>query len=167
MRDDFKIVKKKRGTYYEFGVKGIDALEEDLYRMAEEARSELGQKVVAAAMYPVKARVASNLRKESIYDTGAIQDSLRMGAYHESKKERVRADVRVGTDKRGKYKRSGKRKPAYALQVEYGSKNSAFGEQPARPFMRPAFDGHERGIAEHLRRLLSSKLIQWRRTNKD
>ena len=167
MRDDFNIVKRGRKTYYEFGVKGLDALEEDLYRMAEEARAELGKKVVAAAMQPVKARVARNLRKESIYDTGAIQNSLRMGAYHDSKKERVRADVRVGTDKRGKYKSSGKRKPAYALQVEYGSKNSAFGDQPARPFMRPAFDGHERGIADHLRRLLNSKIIQWRRTNKD
>ena len=167
MRDDFDIVKTRKGTYYRFGVKGLDALEEDLYRMAEEARADLGKKVVAAAMQPVKARVARNLRKESIYDTGAIQNSLRMGAYHDSKKERVRADVRVGTDKRGKYKSSGKRKPAYALQVEYGSKNSAFGDQPARPFMRPAFDGHERGIADHLRRLLNSKIIQWRRTNKD
>lgn len=167
MRDDFDIVKTRKGTYYRFGVKGLDALEEDLYRMAEEARAELGKKVVAAAMQPVKARVARNLRKESIYDTGAIQNSLRMGAYHDSKKERVRADVRVGTDKRGKYKSSGKRKPAYALQVEYGSKNSAFGDQPARPFMRPAFDGHERGIADYLRRLLNSKIIQWRRTNKD
>ena len=167
MRDDFDIVKTRKGTYYRFGVKGLDALEEDLYRMAEEARADLGKKVVAAAMQPVKARVARNLRKESIYDTGAIQNSLRMGAYHDSKKERVRADVRVGTDKRGKYKSSGKRKPAYALQVEYGSKNSAFGDQPARPFMRPAFDGHERGIADYLRRLLNSKIIQWRRTNKD
>ena len=167
MPDDFHIVTKGRKTYNEFGVKGLDALEADLYRMAEEARAELGKKVVAAAMDPVKARVARNLRKESVYDTGAIQDSLRMGAYHDSKKERVRADVRVGTDKKGKYKRSGKRKPAYALQIEYGSKNSAFGTQPARPFMRPAFDGHERGIADHLRRLLSSRIIHWRSTNKD
>lgn len=163
MAKDFKVVRRKHGLYNEFEVKGLDMLDRELERMGKELASELGKQAVEKALRPVQSRVKSNIAGAGFKGTGALRDSVRTKVYLSKKPRGIRGDVRVGTDRRGKYKKSGKRKAHYALQLEYGtSDKNPFGAQPERPFMRPAFDGHERRIAADARNALYSTVFTWK-----
>jgi HK97 gp10 family phage protein len=162
MAKDFKVVSRKHGLYNEFEVKGLDMLDRELERMGKELASQLGKQAVQKALRPVERRVKSNIAMAGFKGTGALRDSVRTTVHLSNKPRGIRGDVRVGTDRRGKYK-SGARKAHYALQLEYGtSEKNPFGAQPERPFMRPAFDGHERRIAADARNALYSTVFTWK-----
>lgn len=184
MNKDFRIVKRRGGIYEEFAVDGLDELDRELHRMAKEMATQKGHNAVTASMMPVAADVRKNITTgvhskqqnksggPGIYDTGSLLKSVRVVPQRfkgQTKNHRVYADVRAGTDRRGTYK-SGDRKglhyPFYALQVEYGTENSAFGPLPEQPFMRPAFDGKERSIAYRLRLYLRNQIVAWKLTGK-
>lgn len=189
MKKDFTLKMRGKGIYEVFEVKGLDALDRDLRRMGEDLATQKGHYAVTASMGPVAGEVKTNLMTgrhseqrgkkggQGIYDTGALSRSVRVYpktykqqvASKQRRGRRVIADVRAGTDRRGTYKsgaRKGNRMPFYALQVEYGTENSAFGSLPPQPFMRPAFDGKERAIAYRLRTLLRNQIIRWEYTGK-
>ena len=184
MNKDFRIVKRRGGIYEEFAVDGLDELDRELHRMAKEMATQKGHRAVTASMMPVAGEVRKNITTgvhskqqnksggPGIYDTGSLLKSVRVVPQRfkgQTKNNRVYADVRAGTDRRGTYK-SGDRKglhyPFYALQVEYGTENSAFGPLPEQPFMRPAFDGNERRIAYRLRQLLRNQIVKWKLTGR-
>ncbi len=193
MKKDFTLKMRGKGIYEVFEVKGLDALDRDLRRMGEDLATQKGHYAVTASMGPVAGDVKTNLMTgrhseqrakkggQGIYDTGALARSVQV--YPKTYKQqisksnsrarggrRVIADVRAGVggkpgiNKRGPNK--GNRKPVYALQVEYGTENSAFGSLAPQPFMRPAFDGKERAIAYRLRTLLRNQIIKWQYTGK-
>jgi len=122
-----------------------------------------------ATMMPVMQDVKANIRQQNLTDTESLLRSGRVTSGHVRPQDLV-CDVRFGTDKRGRYKRpsrasqniKGDRKPAYALQNEFGTKDSAFGPTKERPFMRPAFDGNEVRIAERLKALLNNRIIRYK-----
>lgn len=188
MSKDFTRIRTRFGLYERFQVEGLDALEADLQRMEKEMASELGHRAVTKAMKPTLSRVKNNLSSgahsankskkggKAIVDTGALLRSveqkpatLERQSYR--KKSELRSYVIAGKGgKRGAYKtgdRKGMRKPIYALQVEYGTENSAFGVLPEQPFMRPAFDGYERSIADDLKEALKQTIVKWKTTSKD
>ena len=158
-KKDFKTVRTRNGIYSVFEVKGLDAIEKDLLRMEREVRTDKGKAAAKAAMMPVKQDVLNNIAKKSLIDTGALRASVRQVVAND--KRGIRSDVRAGVDRRGTYVRSGRRKPAYALQLEYGAQG-----RDERPFMRPAFDGKEVELAERLRRLLANTVIRWKTTHR-
>ena len=166
MAKDFKVVRRRHGLYNEFEVKGLDMLDRELERMGKEVASQLGKQAVEKALRPVASRVKANISMAGFKGTGALRDSVRTTVHLSNKPRGIRGDVRVGTDRRGKYKssaRKGKRKAHYALQLEYGtSEKNPFGAQPERPFIRPAFDGHERSIAASAKNALQSKILRWK-----
>ena len=166
MAKDFKVVRRKHGLYNEFEVKGLDMLDRELERMGKELASELGKQAVEKALRPVQSRVKANIAGAGFKGTGALRDSVRTTVHLDKKPRGIRGDVRVGTDSRGKYKssaRKGKRKAHYALQLEYGtSDKNPFGAQPERPFMRPAFDGHERSMARSAKNALQTTILRWK-----
>lgn len=124
---------------------------------------------MTSAMKPVMANIKGNIRRQDLRDTESLLRSGRITNGHVKPQDLV-CDVRFGTDKRGKYKRGsrtsankpGDRKPAYALQNEFGTKDSAFGPTKERPFMRPAFDGKEVQIAERLKQRLKNRIIRFK-----
>lgn len=163
MAKDFKVVRRRHGLYNEFEVKGLDLLDRELERMGEELATQLGKQAVQKALRPVERRVKSNIAMAGFKGTGALRDSVRTTVHLSKKPRGIRGEVRVGVDRRGKYKKSGRRKPHYALQLEYGtSEKNPFGAQPERPFIRPAFDGHERRIAADARNALYSTVFTWK-----
>lgn len=185
MSKDFTLIRTRRGIYERFQVEGLDALDADLKRMEKEMASQLGHVAITKAMAPTKDRVVSNLKTgahsqntkkkggKDIVDTGALLESVRqrpkkLTSQNNRHKGYLYSDVLAGVQgKRGRYKRTGKRKPIYALQVEYGTENSAFGPLPEQPFMRPAFDGHERRMANELKHELKNTIVKWKRNKKD
>ena len=163
MAKDFKVVRRRHGLYNEFEVKGLDLLDRELERMGKELAGQLGKQAVEMALRPVASRVKTNISMAGFKGTGALRDSVRTTVYLSKKPRGIRGEVRVGVDRRGKYKKSGRRKPHYALQLEYGtSEKNPFGAQPERPFIRPAFDGHERSIAASAKNALQSKILRWK-----
>lgn len=166
MKKDFKVVRKRHGLYNEFEVKGLDILDRELERMGEELATTLGKQAVQMALKPVERRVKANIDAAGFKGTGALRASVRTTVYLSKKPRGIRGEVRVGTDRRGKYKggnRKGQRKAHYALQLEYGtSDKNPFGATPERPFVRPAFDGHERSIAASAKNALQSKILRWK-----
>jgi HK97 gp10 family phage protein len=163
MAKDFKVVSRKHGLYNEFEVKGLDLLDRELERMGEELATQLGKQAVQKALSPVERRVKSNIAMAGFKGTGALRDSVRTTVYLSKKPRGIRGEVRVGVDRRGKYKKSGRRKAHYALQLEYGtSDKNPFGATPERPFMRPAFDGHERSLAASAKNALQSTILRWK-----
>jgi HK97 gp10 family phage protein len=163
MAKDFKVVRRKHGLYNECEVKGLDLLDRELERMGKELASELGKQAVEKALRPVQSRVKANIAGAGFKGTGALRDSVRTTVYLDKKPQGIRGEVRAGTDRRGKYKKSGKRKAHYALQLEYGtSDKNPFGAQPERPFMRPAFDGHERSMARSAKNALQTTILRWK-----
>lgn len=163
MAKDFKVVRRRHGLYNEFEVKGLDLLDRELERMGKELAGQLGKQAVEMALRPVASRVKTNISMAGFKGTGALRDSVRTTVYLSKKPRGIRGEVRVGVDRRGKYKKSGRRKPHYALQLEYGtSEKNPFGPQPERPFIRPAFDGHERSIAASAKNALQSKILRWK-----
>jgi HK97 gp10 family phage protein len=163
MAKDFKVVRRKHGLYNEFEVKGLDLLDRELERMGKELASELGKQAVEKALRPVQSRVKANIAEAGFKGTGALRDSVRTTVYLSKKPQGIRGEVRAGTDRRGKYKKSGKRKAHYALQLEYGtSDKNPFGAQPERPFMRPASDGHERSMARSAKNALQTTILRWK-----
>jgi HK97 gp10 family phage protein len=163
MKKDFKVVRRRHGLYNEFEVKGLDMLDRELERMGEEVATKLGKEAVEKALRPVSNRVKSNITSQNFKGTGALMESVRTTVNLSKKPRGIKGDVRVGVDRRGRYKKSGRRKPAYALQLEYGTTDAnPFGEQPPRPFMRPAFDGHERRMAADARNALYSTIFKWK-----
>ena len=166
MAKDFKVVRRRHGLYNEFEVKGLDMLDRELERMGKEVASQLGKQAVEKALRPVASRVKANISMAGFKGTGALRDSVRTTVHLSKKPRGIRGDVRVGTDQRGKYKsgaRKNKRKAHYALQLEYGtSDKNPFGATPERPFMRPAFDGHERSLAASAKNALQSTILRWK-----
>lgn len=164
MANDFKVVRKRGGIYNVFEVDGLKEIEKELLRMDKESRTALGKQAMGLTMETVKDNVEKNIRAQDILDTGSLLASIRITHGHVKPQDLV-CDVRAGTDKRGTYKRGknkGNRKPAYALQNEFGTEDSAFGPTKERPFMRPAFDGKERTIAFKLREELNRLIVQWK-----
>ena len=163
MAKDFKVVRRRHGLYNEFEVKGLDLLDRELERMGKELAGQLGKQAVEKALRPVASRVKANISMAGFKGTGALRDSVRTTVHLSKKPRGIRGEVRVGVDRRGKYKKSGRRKAHYALQLEYGtSEKNPFGAQPERPFIRPAFDGHERSIAASAKNALQSKILRWK-----
>ena len=155
-KKDFKTVRTRNGIYSVFEVKGLDAIEKDLLRMEREVRTDKGRAAAKAAMMPVKQDVLKNIgTSPALIDTGALRASVRQVVAND--KRGIRSDVRAGVDRRGTYVRSGRRTPAYALQLEYDAQG-----RDERTFMRPAFDGKEVELAERLRRLLANTVLRWK-----
>ena len=162
-KKDFDYIDRKGRTWTRFQVKGLDAMEKDLLRMAKEVSVGIGQEAGIKAMTPVQRRIERNIIGQGLVDTGSILASSRIT--HGRHRRGMRVDVRIGTDKRGVYKRGArknKRKPAYSLQNEYGTKDSAFGPTKERPFMQPAFDGFERAIAKDYQQALRNTIFKWK-----
>lgn len=144
-------------TYARFEVNGLSDIVKDLERMEREAAADLGKKALKATMQPVAADVRGNVP----VDAGSLRGSVRVTAHQD--KKGIKAEVRAGVPgPHGSYKRSGKRKPVYALQVEYGT-----GDTPEQPFMRPAFDGKEVQIANRAKRLLNNLVMGWKLRTKN
>ena len=94
--------------------------------MDKESRTALGKQAMGLTMETVKDNVEKNIRAQDILDTGSLLASVRITHGHVKPQDLV-CDVRAGTDKRGTYKRGknkGNRKPAYALQNEFGTEVS-------------------------------------------
>ena len=169
MAKDFRVVRRFGGIYNEFTVEGLDKIEQEFLRMDKELRTQEGKRAMRATMMPVMQDVKANIRQQNLTDTESLLRSGRVTSGHVRPQDLV-CDVRFGTDKRGRYKRpsrasqniKGDRKPAYALQNEFGTKDSAFGPTKERPFMRPAFDGKEARIAERLKALLNNRIIRYK-----
>lgn len=161
MANDFRT--RYRGGYIisEFSIEGLRALEADLYRMGKELATKEGVNVAKAAMMPVAADTRNNIIQDDLVDTGALKRSVRVLGASRPRESAVVGQVRVGVGKRGRYK-SGARKAAYALQLEYGTLT-----RPERPFLRPAFDGKEREIGFRTRQLLRNRIIKWKMNNFD
>lgn len=164
MANDFKVVYRNGGIYNVFEVEGLKEIEKELLRMDKETRTQQGKEAMESAMRPVMVNVKNNIRRWDMVDTSSLLNSVRITHGHVKPQDLV-CDVRAGTDKRGSYKRGaqkGNRKPAYALQNEFGTTDSAFGPTQERPFMRPAFDGEEVALADRLRRALNNRIIRWK-----
>lgn len=169
MARDFRTVKRSGGVYTEFTVDGLNDIEKEFMRMEKELRTQEGKNAMTSTMKPVMANVKGNIRRQDLTDTESLLRSGRITNGHVKPQDLV-CDVRFGTDKRGKYKRNaratankkGDRKPAYALQNEFGTKDSAFGPTKERPFMRPAFDGREVQIAERLKQRLKNRIVRFK-----
>lgn len=183
MAKDFEEVKIRGKTYLRFGVHGLDALDKDLERMGRELATQKGYTAVRASMMPVMGEVKTNLRTgahsentkngAAIVDTGALLNSVKLWPASFAGHERTRrsgsvyTDVRAGLSGKRETKK-GKKRPIYALQVEFGTEDSAFGPLPPQPFIRPAFsDAKMRPVAERLRQLLRNQIVRWKMTNKD
>ena len=170
MAKDFKITRRYGGIYETFEVKGLSDLEKDLFRMGQELATQKGIVAAKAAMMPVAANVRSNIRSQRLKDTGSLLQSVRQSCKVSKKNKRViNSMVMAGHDRRGAYKsrkNKGKHRAAYALQNEFGTKTgtwfSGFKPTKERPFMRPAFDGKERQIANRLKQLLNNGIIAWK-----
>jgi len=163
VKKDFKVVRRKHGLYNEFEVKGLDMLDKELERMGEELATTLGKQAVEKALHPLENRVKANINTQNLRDTGALMRSVRTTVNLSKKPRGIRGEVRAGVDRRGRYKKTGQRKPAYALQLEYGTTDkNPFGAQPERPFMRPAFDGYERQLAAKARSALYSTIFKFK-----
>lgn len=147
---DFKIVRRGAKSYYTFELFGANDLVNDLGRMEADIRKQEGQFVIRKALEPVEARVRANVP----VDTGLLRQSVRQTKARADARG-IKGSVRVGFGYRKT--RSGKPRAAYALQVEYGSQG-----RPERPFIRPAFDGHERSIAADAMKWLKLRIIRWR-----
>ena len=106
MAKDFKVVRRRHGLYNEFEVKGLDMLDRELERMGKELASQLGKQAVEKALRPVASRVKTNISMAGFKGTGALRDSVRTTVHLSNKPRGIRGDVRVGTDRRGKYKRA-------------------------------------------------------------
>ena len=169
MAKDFRVVRRYGGIYNEFTVEGLDKIEQEFLRMEKELRTEEGKRAMTSTMKPVMANIKGNIRQQNLTDTESLLRSGRVTNGHVRPQDLV-CDVRFGTDKRGRYKRpsrasqnlKGDRKPAYALQNEYGTKRGRFGPTKERPFMRPAFDGKEVQIAERLKQRLKNRIIRFK-----
>ena len=169
MATEFSTRVRAGGIYTEFTVEGLREIEQEFMRMEKELRTQEGQNAMTSAMKPVMANVKGNIRRQNLRDTESLLRSGRITNGHVKPQDLV-CDVRFGTDKRGKYKRGsrtsankpGDRKPAYALQNEFGTKDSAFGPTKERPFMRPAFDGKEVQIAERLKQRLKNRIVRFK-----
>ena len=169
MATEFRTRTRASGIFTEFTVEGLREIEQEFMRMEKELRTQEGQNAMTSAMKPVMANIKGNIRRQDIRDTESLLRSGRITNGHVKPQDLV-CDVRFGTDKRGKYKRGsrtsankpGDRKPAYALQNEFGTKDSAFGPTKERPFMRPAFDGKEVQIAERLKQRLKNRIIRFK-----
>jgi HK97 gp10 family phage protein len=169
MADDFTIRRRNGKIYNEFTVEGLKDIEKEFMRMEKELRTQEGQSAMTSAMKPVMANVKGNIRRQGLTSTESLLRSGRITNGHVKPQDLV-CDVRFGTDRRGSYKRNarasankkGDRKPAYALQNEYGTEDSAFGPTKERPFMRPAFDGKEVQIAERLKQRLKNRIIRFK-----
>lgn len=169
MATEFRTRVRAGGIYTEFTVEGLREIEQEFMRMEKELRTQEGQNAMTSAMKPVMANIKGNIRRQDLRDTESLLRSGRITNGHVKPQDLV-CDVRFGTDKRGKYKRGsrtsankpGDRKPAYALQNEFGTKDSAFGPTKERPFMRPAFDGKEVQIAERLKQRLKNRIVRFK-----
>lgn len=163
MANDFKVVRKRNGVYNEFSVVGLKDFERELERMDSELRSNVAKKIAVESVEPMKRRVITNINLKDIIDTTALKESVRVSSGFNRYTKGVQADVRAGVDRRGYYKSKRKgfgRKPFYAMQIEYGtSKANPFGATEERPFMRPAFDGYERQLANHAQKKIHNRIM--------
>ena len=178
---DFEVIKTSRGIYNRFKLEGLDAMWKDLERMAGEFAGDECETAAINAMKPVEARVRGNIIRQDIPDTGSLLKSVRLVGYNPNRLGRAPkrrkglrgASVMAGVSGRHRstYKRDtksgfkkGDRKPVYALQNEFGTTNpTIFGiVHPERPFMRPAFDGHEVSIGNAFRDELKRRVAVWK-----
>lgn len=142
----------RHGPTIRVEVLGLKEMKDDLLRMDAELRSSKMQKVLGATMMPVKQEVRNNVPQ----DRGDLKDSVRITV--NTDKRGWKADVRAGVPgPRGRYKKSGKKKPVYALQVEYGTEDT-----DAQPFLTPAIDGKEMTILKRFKRLLGISIFKWK-----
>ena len=148
---------KKEKEVIKFHVEGLKELDADLKRMSLDLQTRAGANAVRSTMMPVAGDVRANVP----VDQRDLKDSVRI---HPKRPERsadkrgVWADVRAGVPgPRTRYKRTGRKRPVYALQVEYGTEDT-----PEQPFMRPAMDGKVPEILGRFKRLLNNQIIRWK-----
>ena len=147
---DFKIVRRRGRSYFTFKMEGLDALTKDLARMSGELAGQEGKYVAVKSLEPMAHRVRANVP----VDTGLLKESVRQTKGRQDRRGVV-ASILVGYPRRATAK--GSKRAAYALQVEYGTTH-----RPERPFIRPAFDGHEVELAENVKRWLKLRIIRWK-----
>ena len=157
---DFWTTKRSGKLYSNFSLTGVDALMADLERMSGDMLGEEGKKIVAGAVKPVSYRIQANA---PVGETGMLSASVRTtkGRVQNDRRgpgARVVAAALVGSNKRATA--SGSPRPAYALQVEYGTPRRGFSDE--QPFVRPAFDGYETSMGEDVRRRLRLRVIKWK-----
>lgn len=149
----------KRGalrTYTAFEMRGWADMMDDLYRMDKDLRTEKGLQVLRATMGPV----AGDVRNNVPIDEHDLKSSVRITSGQD--RRGIKSEVRAGVPgPHSRYKKTGRKKPVYALQVEYGTDDT-----PEQPFMRPAFDGKEMKIADRAKALFNNMIIAWKIRNR-
>ena len=140
--------------YVKLKFKGGKEIAKDLERMGKDA----GANVALREMENVWKGVEHHIRNNAPTDTGALKDSVTLTSKRDTRGLRV--GVTVGKSGKHGKTRTGKRKPVYALQTEFGTEDTT-----AQPFIRPAFDGREDILLRKLLKRLNATILKWKNIN--
>lgn len=150
MPKDFQVVRRGGKQYFRMKLEGLDLMAKELHDMAGELAAEEGLQIARASMAPLTDEVRRNVP----VDRGLLKESIRM-----TKGRRDKRGIVISTLAGYRHRRTGKgkKRAAYALQVEYGTS-----KYRPQPFMRPAFDGKERKYIDAIVRHTNLRVIKWR-----
>lgn len=132
-------------------LEGGKELAKDLERMGKDA----GAAIALNEMEGVWKDVENRIRYKAPVETGALKDSITLTSKRDHKG--LRTTVTIGKGGKSGTTRSGKRKPVYAIQVEFGTDGTK-----EHNFIRPAFDGREDIYVKRLMKRLSATVLMWK-----